>query len=590
MRKINFKLFISLPALLLIGTGLLLMMVYRQSEDLRRLYFENVRSDLSARNYLMRNAVTAALRTGNLEQLRTYCRETGEKTHTRITLIAKDGSVLADSENDPQLMENHLGRPEVGDALSGIPSGATRYSSTLGTYMSYYAMPLNVDGKLYCLRSAVGAVKLSSVIREAFHSILLAAVIGALVAAGLAFYLFRLITSPLEELRKAADRVTMGDFDVRLPVPKNGEVRSLAIALNSMSEELKAKLAKITRERNEREAILGSMSEAVILVKANGIIKRWNKAAETMFHIPPDSTQLSFAAIAGSRELLKLAEEAKSDEIIHEAELTLNMPSGERSCIARAGRLNIGEKRKPGVLLVISDITVIRKLEEFRRDFITDVTHEIKTPLTSIIAAVETLETIGDDKEAQSRFMKIITQQSARLNMLVQDILSLSNLEHKRLSSAEEMPLIQLSGAIREALELCRPRAEAKQIPLNAELDDSVQIHGDSQLLEQAVINLIDNAVKYSEDRSEIKITLKRAENNLIRIDVVDYGCGISKEHQERVFERFYRVDKARSRKLGGTGLGLAIVKHVALLHNGKAGVFSEPGKGSDFYLLLPSA
>lgn len=588
MKTFNFKLFIYLPLILLLAIILLLFAVYKQAANLEDGYFETVRNDLAARDFLMSDAVAGYIRTGEFDKLRAYCRKISREMDIRVTVIDGKGKILAESENDPHFMENHLERPEVASALDGKAAGATRYSSTLGTHMSYYAMPVVVDGKTYCIRTAVGAARLGVLLKQAFRTILLAGIIGALVAAGLAFYLFRLVTHPLDELRRAADRVAQGDYDVSLPVPNNGEVRSLAIALNSMSEELKAKLAKITREKNERDAILSSMTEGVILVKGNGIIKRWNKAAEAMFNFSADGNRLSFAAIVGSRELIKLTEDAKNAEGIFESELTLNMPDGERSFIARAGRLNLGEKRKPGVLLVITDITVIRKLEEFRRDFIADVTHEIKTPLTSIIAAVETLESVGDDKEAQSRFMKIITQQATRLNALVQDILSLSNLEHKRLSSSDEMPEISVEGAVREAVELCRPRAEAKNIRLNLEIADNVMIHADAQLLEQAVINLIDNAIKYSNENSEVKVTMKRNGVNQFRIDVLDHGIGIAKEHQDRVFERFYRVDKARSRKLGGTGLGLAIVKHVALLHGGKPGVVSEPGKGSDFYIQLP--
>ncbi len=588
MKTFNFKLFIYLPLILLLAIVLLLFAVYKQAANLEDGYFETVRNNLAARDFLMSDTVAEYIGKGDLDKLRAYCRKISEKMDTRVTVIDDKGKILADSKNDPHFMENHLERPEVASALEGKAAGATRYSSTLGTYMSYYAMPVVVNGKTYCIRTAVGAARLGVLLKQAFRTILLAGIIGALVAAGLAFYLFRLITHPLEELRRAADRVAQGDFDVSLPVPNNGEIRSLAIALNSMSEELKAKLAKITREKNERDAILSSMTEGVILVKGNGIIKRWNKAAEAMFNFSSDGNRLSFAAIVGSRELIKLAEDAKNSDGVFESELTLNMPDGERSFIARAGRLNLGEKRKPGVLLVITDITVIRKLEEFRRDFIADVTHEIKTPLTSIIAAVETLENVGDDKEAQSRFMKIITQQATRLNALVQDILSLSNLEHKRLSSTEEMPEISVEGAVREAVELCRPRAEAKNIKLNLDVVDNVMIRADAQLLEQAVINLIDNAIKYSNEGSDVKVTMKRSGSNLFRIDVLDHGIGIAKEHQERVFERFYRVDKARSRKLGGTGLGLAIVKHVALLHGGKPGLVSEPGKGSDFYIQLP--
>ena len=226
--------------------------------------------------------------------------------------------------------------------------------------------------------------------------------------------------------------------------------------------------------------------------------------------------------------------------------------------------------------------------EKRKNDLVVYLAHDLKTPLTSIVAAVETLENARGDQEAQARFLKIITQQATRLNALVQDILSLSNLEHKRLSSAGEMQELSIEGVLREAVELCRPRAEEKNIRLNLEITDGMTAHADARLLEQAVVNLIDNAVKYSDENSEVKISLRRMEGDLARIDVTDHGIGIAKEHQERVFERFYRVDKARSRKLGGTGLGLAIVKHVALFHGGKAGVVSEPGKGSDFYIQFP--
>ena len=589
MKTFNARLFICLPLFLLLAVALLLFAVYRQAAGLEEGYFETVRSGLAARDFLMRDLVSEYIRRGEYEKLRAYCARAAKQMDMRVTVIDGEGKILAESENDPHFMENHLERPEIAAALAGTASGATRYSSTLGTDMSYYAMPIVIDGKHYCIRTAVGSARLGVLLKQAFRTILLAGIIGALVAAGLAFYLFRLVTHPLDQLRRAAEKVAHGDYDVSLPVPANGEIRTLAIALNAMSEELKAKLAKITREKNERDAILSSMTEGVILVKGNGIIKRWNRAAETMFRFSgsPDA-ELSFAAVTGSRELIRLTEEAKNSDTICEAELSLNMPDGERSFIARAGRLNLGEKRRPGVLLVLTDITVIRKLEEFRRDFIADVSHEIKTPLTSIVAAVETLESAQGDPEAQTRFLKIITQQATRLNALVQDILSLSNLEHKRLSPDSEMADFAVEGVLREALELCRPRAEEKKIRLNLEISENMTVCGDARLLEQAVVNLIDNAVKYSSENSEVDITLRRTDDGLVRIDVADHGIGIAKEHQERVFERFYRVDKARSRKLGGTGLGLAIVKHVALFHGGRAGVVSEPGKGSDFYIQFP--
>ena len=455
MKTFNVKLFIYLPLFLLLAVALLLFAVYRQAVKLEEGYFETVRSGLAARDFLMREPIREYIRRNEYEKLRAYCANAAKQMNIRVTVIDGNGKILAESENDPHFMENHLERPEIASALAGTASGATRYSSTLATDMSYYAMPISVDGKNYCIRTAVGSARLGILLKQAFRTILLAGIIGALVAAGLAFYLFRLVTHPLDELRHAAEKVARGDYDVSLPVPANGEIRMLAVALNSMSEELKAKLAKITREKNERDAILSSMTEGVILVKGSGIIKRWNRAAETMFRFTgAGERELSFAAVTGSRELIRLTEEAKNTEGICEAELTLNMPGGPRSFIARAGRLNLGEKRRPGVLLVLTDITVIRKLEDFRRDFIADVSHEIKTPLTSIVAAVETLENARGDQEAQARFLKIITQQATRLNALVQDILSLSNLEHKRLSSAGEMQELSIEGVLREAIPL----------------------------------------------------------------------------------------------------------------------------------------
>ena len=532
----------------------------------------------------LRSAAQADAPDNMAEVLGAYTGRLGIDTGTRNyhILSGETGAWLAGSVTP----ENGVAiTPNIISAIAGENGYA---SDPTAEYMDV-ALPIEGGAANYIVYVVDNRATMQSLNSQLLQIIVEAMGVGLIISVFLSLLLAKTMIAPIQDLTRAAEKVAHGDYDVSLPVPANGEIRTLAIALNAMSEELKAKLAKITREKNERDAILSSMTEGVILVKGNGIIKRWNRAAETMFRFSgsPDA-ELSFAAVTGSRELIRLTEEAKNSDTICEAELSLNMPDGERSFIARAGRLNLGEKRRPGVLLVLTDITVIRKLEEFRRDFIADVSHEIKTPLTSIVAAVETLESAQGDPEAQTRFLKIITQQATRLNALVQDILSLSNLEHKRLSPDSEMADFAVEGVLREALELCRPRAEEKKIRLNLEISENMTVCGDARLLEQAVVNLIDNAVKYSSENSEVDITLRRTDDGLVRIDVADHGIGIAKEHQERVFERFYRVDKARSRKLGGTGLGLAIVKHVALFHGGRAGVVSEPGKGSDFYIQFP--
>ena len=327
-----------------------------------------------------------------------------------------------------------------------------------------------------------------------------------------------------------------------------------------------------------------------LLIDAAGIIIDTNRAARRIFQINGDPRNRQAAALLRNEALDDFLKQLRKTGNPAEAEFTFPLPEGDKQLRVRGCPLRWNEDTRQGILLVFYDMTQLRKLESFRRDFIANVSHEIKTPLTVIRGAVETLlDGALDDPEHAKRFLEIIATHSERLNSLVQDILSLSQLECRALSEERELENATLSLVIGSAVKLEEPRAEEAGIRLVTEIIDDPPVRIDPQLMEQAIVNLIDNAIKHSGEKEEIRIRL-HAENGFAILDVIDHGCGIASVHLERLFERFYRVDKARSRKAGGTGLGLAIVKHAMQLHHGTAEVKSRPGEGSTFSLKLPIA
>ena len=327
-----------------------------------------------------------------------------------------------------------------------------------------------------------------------------------------------------------------------------------------------------------------------LLIDAAGIIIDTNRAARRIFQINGDPRNRQAAALLRNEALDDFLKQLRKTGNPAEAEFTFPLPEGDKQLRVRGCPLRWNEDTRQGILLVFYDMTQLRKLESFRRDFIANVSHEIKTPLTVIRGAVETLlDGALDDPEHAKRFLEIIATHSERLNSLVQDILSLSQLECRALSEERELENATLSLVIGSAVKLEEPRAEEAGIRLVTEIIDDPPVRIDPQLMEQAIVNLIDNAIKHSGEKEEIRIRL-HAENGFAILDVIDHGCGIASVHLERLFERFYRVDKARSRKAGGTGLGLAIVKHAMQLHHGTAEVMSRPGEGSTFSLKLPIA
>ncbi len=578
--------FYILPIFLLSVTLIALWTAWSRSESIETIYMEQISNSLKIRSGLLIPRVKNFIKTAHTPYERySFAKTIAEQAATRITLIDQQGEVLCDSENEQQL-PNHLSRPEVQAALKTGFGSSVRYSSTLQQRMLYAALRFKSNDKIIILRTALSVKSIDAVLLKSRQDILFTGAIIILIMIFLAYIAVIYIIIPVGKISNSAKQIANGTLDVRLPVSGRGAIRELALNLNEMAEQLHGRLDAITREKNQRDAILSSMTEGVIAVDLNEKITNINNAAKKIFSLSNSPTNLHIAELFRDSKISTFVKVVINEQVMHKQEFILN-DIDEKFLMVRATAILDESSSISGVLLVLSDITMIKKLENFRQDFVADVSHEIKTPLTIIRGAVETLEDGAlDDPNSAKKFMKIIIRHVDRLNNLIADILSLSSLDHYQ-QKKQQFTLCKVADMINTAIDLCRIKAEKNSIEISIEDIVETEFPGDEGLLEQAIINLIDNALKYSKSNSKIivKASIDKAE---LLISVQDFGCGIAAEHHERLFERFYRVDKARSRKLGGTGLGLAIVKHIVQLHHGIVEVDSTPDCGSTFTIHIP--
>ena len=582
-----------------LGSLVLLLIVlgvfWHQSRSISQVYLEQVEHDLAIRTELLLPYCREALLNDSPESLQLRFRANGRNIDTRITIIDAAGKVVADTDEAPDRMDNHQDRPEIAESLKAFAAGkrfhtTLRYSTTLGRRMLYCSVPLLVADRQYVVRTALSLEKIDNVMTQARRDLLAAVGLTVLAAVVSSYLIVILVTRPVGKLRMAAGQIASGNLESRLPVPARGAIRDLALALNEMAEQLKARIAQISREKSERDAIFSSLSEGVVMLDMEGEIIDINAAACRIFELASPHPQGTLAGLVRHRAFEDFIRSVRND-LFHpdETELTLSLPSGERHLRVRATRLSWNSGEISGLLLVIYDLTQVRLLENYRRDFVANVSHEIKTPLTVIRGAVETLQDGAlEDPEAARHFLQILSAHTERLNALVQDILALSELERRSAGPERDFVRIVAADPAASAVELLRARAASCGMELQfRDRSGGAEVLADRQMLEQAVMNLIVNAIRYSESDKPVEIEVSAADRQ-VQIRVIDHGCGIAAEHLPRLFERFYRVDKARSRKAGGTGLGLAIVKHIMQLHGGSVEVQSTPGLGSTFILLLP--
>jgi len=578
------------PSYLLITLISLIAVAWFASSSIRQFYFEQRALDLLARAHLLENQISQFY--GSLEPrvIDALCKEIGVISATRITVILPSGRVIGDSNEDPAVMDNHASRPEIVTALEDGVGQSIRYSLTLQKRMMYVAIPLKSKQKIIAvIRASLPVTAIDQALEKINIKIILGGLLISLIAAGISLFVSRRISRPIEKLKKGADFFARGNLSHRMPGTDVVEIDSLIEALNQMAGQLEDRLNTIVRQKNELSAVLSSMAEGIIAVDMDERIISVNKAAARFFEdVPQNLLNRSIPEAIRNPVLQKFINRALSSKENLEEDITLYQ-KGERILYVHHTPLENAVGQRTGILVVMNDVTHLRKLENMRKDFAANVSHEIKTPLTAIKGFVETLRTGEDvDPKETQRFLSIIEKHVNRLTAIIEDLMKLSKIERQDEDSEIYLEESSVKSVILSAIQTCREKTVAKNITVDLVCPEDLKARFDSRLMAQALVNLLDNAINYSGEKSEIQISAGLKDQEL-RISVQDHGIGIPKEHLSRLFERFYRVDKARSRDLGGTGLGLAIVKHIAHAHGGRVTVDSIFGKGSTFSLQLPA-
>lgn len=580
---------VTAPFALLLGVGLLAM-AWEASDLLRTSHSAQIQSQLSSSSALVDEAVGDLLVKGDAAAIDPVARRLGEASALRVTVIAVDGTVLGESEGDRAVMDNHSTRPEVIAALAGGLGVAVRYSDTVGFDMMYAARAVKRDGRvLGVVRTGIPLRELEAAEAQLRRRSTAAAVVVALLAMSCGFWVARRLIRPLEELEELAGAYASGDMKVRLPSQGSLEVQRVAAAMQKMAGELDQRIAALVAERNEQEAVLSSMVEGVLAIDAGERVMALNEAGARLLGV--DARQAlgrTIQEVARNSNLQRFVGEALKADAVLERDLAVH---GDESRFLQAHGAPVRDAagRRIGAVVVLNDVTRLRRLETVRRDFVANVSHELKTPVTSIKGFLETLLAGAlDDPANARRFVEIAARQADRLGAIIEDLLVLSRIDQdsEQQATIEKTPTL-VEGVVQGAIDVCRLKAEQKGVAVESRCEEGLKARLNGALVEQALVNLIDNAVKYSDAGSAVQVSATRDDGFVVLV-VKDQGTGIEAEHLPRLFERFYRVDKARSRSAGGTGLGLAIVKHIAQAQGGTIEVQSRPGQGSTFTLRLP--
>ena len=531
-----------------------------------------------ARDLIVRDASPAAFRA--------FAVRGSRPTASRITVIAADGRVLGDSEvavEDLPRVENHGKRPEVLAALAGGVGRDRRTSATIRTSLLYVALPISDGGRVVgVIRVALPVTAVTSSYAAIHGVMLVGALVALAVAFGIGLFVAHRVTQPVVQMQTIAHQMSEGDFTVRAPIRSPDEIGALGRALNGLAARLREKVHDLGHEQAKATAILDGMIEGVIAVDGRDIILLMNERARSMFGL--DATRgegKPFLEVIRNTELHEAFREGRAaDEgSVSHRELRLASPV-ERRVQVNAVPLRLSPS-EVGVVMVLHDVTELRRLEQVRTEFVANVSHELRTPLTAIQGYLETLLSGAlEEQENARRFLEIVFRHTERLGRLLNDLMDLSNIELGRVTL--KLAPTRLDETVDAVLAIMGPKAKSSNVALRSRMPrDLPPVLADRDRLVQILINLVDNAVKYTPEGGSVTVTVQKPADGWVEVDVIDTGIGIPPSDLPRITERFYRVDKARSRELGGTGLGLAIVKHLVFAHGGQLKIESEPNRGT---------
>jgi len=580
------KLYAGYSALIIISAVVVGVLISRSIEQDT---LEEIDQSLHARATMLKKAAIENFLKPDAT-LQEHIGNLGSDIGTRITVIRADGVVVADSEENPGDMNNHGDRPEILAARANGSGTSTRFSNTLKVGMMYLAIPLRRENKLLgYVRTSLPLSRIGKRLDAIRNSVFLGAVLSAAAALVLGFFAAHHFIKPLVSMTVVAGAMSQGNYDQRLPMSRNDEIGKLAKAFNVLAESCRKRTETIVTDRNRLSAILSGMNEGVIAVEKNERVSHMNQAAGTLLDISADDCLgKPIWEVIRVQDIVEVLSSVLQGQTDPDGDLRLETQWKKEQFIElHASPLRDGQGNSVGAVVVLHDVSEFEKLAMVRREFVANASHELKTPITAIRGLVETLiddRELGDPK--RKRFLGKIQNQSMRLSAIVTDLLALSRLESKR-DETEGGPF-DLRRIVLSSTRNFNQMGCEQGIEIETQVTDaSINIMGDAEAFRQLMSNLLDNAVKYTPEGGRIQVRLQK-QNDLAVIEVQDTGIGIEPNDQARIFERFYRVDKARSRELGGTGLGLSIVKHIAITHGGSVTVDSTPGTGSTFRVKLP--
>ena len=572
--------------LILVSTFLLAGLL---ANDVRRNEVQAIENSLRDQAELLSLSVVESLVILEHEAIRETVESFSDVSGSRFTVIGQAGVVLADSHEMPMKMKNHLSRPEIQDALLNGEGHARRYSETLERDLRYFALPVYVGNKL---QGFVRTARSSSYINQTVQAEQLRVykyvsgiILGCLL---MGFYLFARQAQVVERMAEAAKVISEGNFDRRVSDDNALGLGSLARAINLLARNSADRVSLITADRNRLATIFAGMVEGVLDVDQNQKIIHINaKAAKLLGLSELNCIGKSVWQEIRNSEIVEALDKAINTRSVINTQSKISQNARELLVNVYVASLSDDAGESIGAVVVLHDVTELKNLERVRTDFVANASHELKTPITAIRGLSETvLEDEDIDKETTFHFMNRIHAQSIRLSQLVGDLLAISRLESAH--GDEGFSLVDMGGLVNRSLKVAEASIEEKAQVLHSTLpDNKVEVFGDQQNLSQLVDNLIDNAIKYTPEHGEIKVALFAKREELV-FEVSDTGIGIASNAQLRIFERFYRVDKARSQSLGGTGLGLSIVKNIAEKHGGSVSVESQQGSGTIFTFRMP--
>ena len=575
------QLFFTFIPIVLIGIIALIVLV---NQFTRNFYFSQTTNDLRSRAQLISLTINDKSLKSNLIQ--EYVDQASLTGDMRITIVRKDGVVFGDSHKNHLQMDNHKNRPEILDAIQFGEGTSNRFSSTIQEDQIYFALNPNNNEEIYIIRVSVSLNELEDSMADLQSKILIIGVIIGLFCLLISFYFSKQLTTPLEAMRLEAEKyVSTLKLSTPIPIPKTKELASLAISLNQIAMELDKRIKKMQLDKTEKESILSSMQEGLLALNKKTEILSINDIAVDYLNIKKEiAVGSEISTLSKNKKLLSIIKKVSKKNTRIQQEIVIK-GNKKRYFLISGSPLKRGGK-KSGVLMLINDITLQKQLESVRQDFVANVSHELKTPITSIIGYLELIDQ-GELKDEQKKlFLNKVFNHTNRMNAIIDDLLKLSKIESQEDDNSIELMPTPLSQIIDGSVDDLNTLTSKNNNKILVVCNESIMVNADPQLLREAIINLLENAVKYGTTGTDIKINVDQTETT--NIQVINEGEVIPDKHRDRIFQRFYRIDKSRDREAGGTGLGLAIVKHISLVHGGEVGVSFSDNSETCFTISLP--